>query len=121
MMRTLRVALVAIACVAAVPAMARAQATAPPPATDVPQPAAVPGTQPAVTPVATVPQVATPAPPEEGMNLRKQPEEDTPITQTWWFWGAAAGVVVTTVAIVLIAGRSQTEPKTDLGDMRAFR
>ncbi|MCG5054893.1 MAG: hypothetical protein KA712_18160 [Myxococcales bacterium] len=64
----------------------------------------------------------SPRPPEPGVSLdRPANEGDRSVVKTWWFWGAVAGVVVTTVAIVLVAGGSESAPATDLGDMRAFR
>lgn len=96
------------------------------PSNTAPPPAAVSASG-SATASATAPLPAV-TPPQEGqdsetgMDLRPHPtEQQRPITETWWFWAAAAGVVATTVAIVLVAGRSQEEPKTILGDMRAFR
>ncbi|MDX2021612.1 MAG: hypothetical protein SF187_15315 [Deltaproteobacteria bacterium] len=96
------------------------------PASTTPPPAAVTATgtanASAAVPLPTVTPPQDGQDSETGMDLRPHPtEQQRPITETWWFWAAAAGVVATTVAIVLVAGRSQEEPKTILGDMRAFR
>jgi hypothetical protein len=43
------------------------------------------------------------------------------VTQKWWFWTAVGTLLVTTTALLIVATRESSAPRTRLGDMEAFR
>jgi hypothetical protein len=95
---------------AAAPTAERAAATPPAPPQSPPAPFVLPSH------LAPAPGVAAQAPLSTA-----PPRRPTSVTDSWWFWASIGGVVVVTVAVLAIASGGPSTPKTQLGDMEAFR
>jgi hypothetical protein len=94
----------------AAPTAERAAATPPAPPQSPPAPFALPSH------LAPAPGVAAQAPLSTA-----PPPRPASVTDKWWFWASIGGVVVVTVAVLAIASGGPSTPKTQLGDMEAFR
>lgn len=114
---------------AAPPATGTTPGAAPAPLQPAPAPAPSQPSAPVQPPPAPVPNLA-PAPPAPapvvpaGANVTAAPApeaEHRSVTEQWWFWGAVGAVVVTTVVVLLVANQPPTAPRSNLGNMEAFR
>jgi hypothetical protein len=47
--------------------------------------------------------------------------EPIALTQKWWFWAAVGTLVVSSVVLLVVATRESGPPRTQLGNMEAFR
>ncbi len=77
-----------------------------PAATTVPPPGAT-----VVTATTTTTLIAAPGP-------GKAPAS---VTGKWWFWASLGGLLTATIVIIAVARNGHAAPKSDLGNMDAFR
>ena len=76
---------------------------------------------PAASPPPLDPLAPDAAPPAATATPAEDVRPGTPITRKWWFWAGVGALVAGTVTVLILTNRPASAPRTDLGNMEAFR